>query len=80
MWQLTVYADEGQTEIAATWRFARMKDAAAVLDVKPSALSNYYHQLIRPRGILAFCAISKCGARRRTGGRITVSRKQKCTT
>ena len=79
MWQLTVYADEGQTEIAATWRFARMKDAATVLGVKPSALSNYYHQLIRPRGILAFCAITKCGARRRTCGRITGTRRQKCT-
>ena len=62
MWQLTVYADEGQTEIAATWRFARMKDAAAVLDVKPSALSNYYHQLIRPRGILAEHGVARAGA------------------
>ena len=75
MWLLTLYADTAQTSVAATWRFHRMKDAAAVLGVKLSQLSNTYHELIRKRGILEYCAISKCGERRATCGR----GRQKCS-
>ena len=79
MWQLTLFADREQSEVAATWRFARMKDAAAVLQVKPSRLSNTYHQLIRPRGVLEYCTIAKCAERRPTAGRaLTARRGQKC--
>ena len=71
MWELTLYTGRAHEEIAAHWRFPRMKDAARVLAVKPTQLSNTYHRLIQPRGILAYCTIEKSTrARRATRGRL----------
>tara|TARA_R110000824_G_scaffold136868_2_gene300777 strand:+ start:2300 stop:2512 length:213 start_codon:yes stop_codon:yes gene_type:complete len=44
-------------EIVKIMNFNTMNSMSEVIGEKPSVLSNYFHGLIKPRGILKFCII-----------------------
>lgn len=44
-------------EIIKIMNFDTMNSMSEVIGIKSSVLSNYFHGLIKPRGILKFCII-----------------------
>ena len=46
-----------EKEIIKIMKFDTMNSMAQVMGEKPSVLSNYFHGLIKPRGILKYCII-----------------------
>ena len=48
---------ETDKEIVKIMRFETMNSMSKIIGEKPSVLSNYFHGLIKPRGILRYCII-----------------------
>jgi len=57
IWILYLFTDKQKTEIFKIMEFKSVKDIAYVLNLKPQVISNYFHGLIKPRGILNNCAL-----------------------
>ena len=51
-WVLYLFEDEDKKEIFKIMEFKTIKDLSYVLNIEPSIISNWYHGLINPRGIL----------------------------
>lgn len=56
-WYLYLFEDEDKTEIFKIMKFNTISEMSDVVDIKPNVLSNYFHGLIKPRGILKYCMI-----------------------
>tara|TARA_R100001086_G_scaffold248174_2_gene184368 strand:+ start:1031 stop:1318 length:288 start_codon:yes stop_codon:yes gene_type:complete len=56
-WYLYLFEDESRTEIFKIMKFDTISEMSVVLDIKPAVLSNYFHGLIKPRGVLKYCII-----------------------
>ena len=56
-WYLYLFEDEDKTEIFKIMKFNTISEMSNVVDIKPNVLSNYFHGLIKPRGILKYCMI-----------------------
>ena len=56
-WILYSFTDSNKNEIFKIMEFKSIKDIAYVLDLQPQVISNYFHGLIKPRGILNNCAL-----------------------
>ena len=56
-WYLYLFEDEDRKEIFKIMKFNTISEMSEVLSVKPNILSNYFHGLIKPRGILKYCMI-----------------------
>jgi hypothetical protein len=56
-WYLYLFEDEDRTEIFKIMKFDTISEMSAVLDIKSAVLSNYFHGLIKPRGVLKYCII-----------------------
>lgn len=56
-WILYLFTDNTKQEIFKIMEFKSIKDIAYVLDLQPQVISNYFHGLIKPRGILNNCAL-----------------------
>ena len=56
-WYLYLFEDEDKTEIFKIMKFNTISDMSDVVDIKPNILSNYFHGLIKPRGVLKYCMI-----------------------
>lgn len=56
-WILYLFTDSNKNEIFKIMEFKSIKDIAYVLDLQPQVISNYFHGLIKPRGILNNCAL-----------------------
>ena len=56
-WYLYLFEDEDRTEIFKIMKFDTISEMSIVLDIKPAVLSNYFHGLIKPRGVLKYCII-----------------------
>tara|TARA_R100001244_G_scaffold122955_1_gene92597 strand:+ start:51 stop:254 length:204 start_codon:yes stop_codon:yes gene_type:complete len=56
-WYLYLFEDEEKTEIFKIMKFNTISEMSDVVDIKPNVLSNYFHGLIKPRGILKYCMI-----------------------
>jgi len=48
---------EDKKEIIKTMKFNTINEMSDVLGLKPAVLSNYFHGLIKPRGVLNYCNI-----------------------
>lgn len=48
---------EDKKEIVKTMKFNTINEMSKVMDIKPNVLSNYFHGLIKPRGVLKYCII-----------------------
>ena len=56
-WILYLFTDKNKKEIFKIMEFKSIKDIAYVLNLQPQVISNYFHGLIKPRGILNNCAL-----------------------
>lgn len=54
-----VFADEQRTSVVKVLSFYSVKEMSPVLNLPPQCISNYYHQLIKPRGVLKYVAMFK---------------------
>tara|TARA_R110000751_G_scaffold183541_1_gene290188 strand:+ start:2140 stop:2322 length:183 start_codon:yes stop_codon:yes gene_type:complete len=59
MWVLSVYKDKNKKELLQTLKFGTINEVGEVLELKPQIISNFYHNLIKPRDILEFITLSK---------------------
>jgi len=58
-WLLLIFSDEGHEELVKRMWFERMVDLAFVLDIQTQNVSNFYHGLVKSKGILNYCEIVK---------------------
>tara|TARA_R100000654_G_scaffold45515_2_gene71653 strand:- start:3584 stop:3790 length:207 start_codon:yes stop_codon:yes gene_type:complete len=56
-WVLYLYEDDKKTEIFKIMEFKTIKELSYVINTSPSIISNWYHGLINPRGILKNCVL-----------------------
>lgn len=59
VWYLTIFYDEEKTNVFKSLPFNTIREIAYILNMKPQVVSNYYHKLIRPRGVLKYCNITQ---------------------
>tara|TARA_R110001592_G_scaffold58809_4_gene178034 strand:- start:6086 stop:6298 length:213 start_codon:yes stop_codon:yes gene_type:complete len=48
---------EEKKDIVKTMKFNTINEMSKVMNIKPNVLSNYFHGLIKPRGVLKYCII-----------------------
>jgi len=56
-WVLYLYEDDKKSEIFKIMEFKTIKELSYVIKTEPSIISNWYHGLINPRGILKSCVL-----------------------
>lgn len=56
-WYLYLFESEDRTEIFKIMKFNTMKEMSEVVGLPSNILSNYFHGLIKPRGVLKYCVI-----------------------
>ena len=56
-WVLYLYEDHNKKEILKIMEFKTIKDLSYVVKMEPSIISNWFHGLINPRGILKNCVL-----------------------
>ena len=58
-WLLLIFEDMRHEELVKRMWFERMVDLAFVLDIQTQNVSNFYHGLVKSKGILNYCEIVK---------------------
>ena len=56
-WILYLFTNSEKDEIFKIMEFKSIKHCAYVLSIEPQVISNYFHGLIKPRGILNNCVL-----------------------
>tara|TARA_R110002020_G_scaffold118749_2_gene271248 strand:+ start:1093 stop:1296 length:204 start_codon:yes stop_codon:yes gene_type:complete len=56
-WILYLFENENHSELFKIMEFKTIKDVAFVLGVDACIISNWFHGLIHPRGILKNCVL-----------------------
>ena len=56
-WILYLYDDEEKKQLLKIMEFKTIKELGSVLDMDPQIVSNWFHGLINPRGILKSCLL-----------------------
>ena len=56
-WVLWLFEGEEKKELLKIMEFKTIRDIAYVLDLDPQLISNWFHGLINPRGILKSCVL-----------------------
>ena len=56
-WFLFIFIDEEKTELLKIYKFNKIKDLSYVVGLHHTIVSNYFHNLIKARGILKYCYI-----------------------
>lgn len=51
-WVVYLFTDSTKSDIFKIMEFKTVRDIGYVFNVSPQVVSNYFHGLIRPRGIL----------------------------
>jgi hypothetical protein len=51
-WVVYLFYDDKKKDIFKIMEFKTIKQVAYCLDIDPQTISNYFHGLIKPRGIL----------------------------
>jgi hypothetical protein len=57
IWVVELFTNVDKSHILKVYEFSTIKEIAYVLNVEPTTVSNYYHKLIKPRGLLKFVNI-----------------------
>ena len=52
VWIVEIFTNEEKHTLLKEYAFSTVVEIVYVLDVKPTTISNFYHNLIKPRGIL----------------------------
>ena len=56
-WILYLFESSEKKDLLIIMEFKTIKDVSFVLDVDASVISNWFHGLINPRGILKNCVL-----------------------
>ena len=56
-WVLYLFEDKQKTDLFKIMEFKTIKDVSFVLDIEQQIISNWFHGLINPRGILKNCVL-----------------------
>tara|TARA_R100000654_G_scaffold31724_2_gene56684 strand:+ start:744 stop:950 length:207 start_codon:yes stop_codon:yes gene_type:complete len=56
-WVLYLFEDKDKSDLLKIMEFRTIKDIAFVLDLDQQIISNWFHGLINPRGILKYCVL-----------------------
>ena len=56
-WVLWLFEGEDKKELLKIMEFKTIRDIGYVLDLEPQLISNWFHGLINPRGILKSCVL-----------------------
>ena len=56
-WVLWLFEDDNKKELLKIMEFKTIRDIGFVLDIEPQLISNWFHGLINPRGILKNCVL-----------------------
>ena len=56
-WLVHLYEDTSKTNLLKVMEFQTIKDISYVLNIPSQTISNYFHGLIKPRGILNYCIV-----------------------
>ena len=56
-WVLYLFEDEGKSELFKIMEFKTIKEISYVINLPSTIISNWFHGLINPRGILKNCAL-----------------------
>jgi len=56
-WVLWLFEDEEKSDLLKIMEFKTIRDIGFVLDIEPQLISNWFHGLINPRGILKNCVL-----------------------
>jgi len=56
-WVLYIFDDDNKKEIFKIMEFKTIKELSYVIGVSPTIISNWYHGLINPRGVLKNCTL-----------------------
>ena len=56
-WLVHLYEETDKINLLKIMDFETIKDISYVLGVPSQTISNYFHGLIKPRGILNYCII-----------------------
>ena len=56
-WYVYLYEDKDKKDIFKIMKFDTINEMSKVMNLKPAVLSNYFHGLIKPRGVLKYCII-----------------------
>jgi hypothetical protein len=56
-WVLWLFEDEDKSDLFKIMEFKTIKDIGYVLGLEPQLISNWFHGLINPRGILKNCVL-----------------------
>jgi hypothetical protein len=59
VWILELFSNTEKSQLLKTYTFATIPEVAYVLNMKPSMVYNYYHNLINARGKLQYVTIHK---------------------
>ena len=54
-WILYVFLDKDRTDLLKVMDFNTIKEVSYIVGEPPQTISNYYHQLIKERGLLKYC-------------------------
>ena len=54
IWIVELYDSIEKTNLLKVYEFCTISEIAFVLNIKPSTVSNFYHSLIRSRGVLKY--------------------------
>lgn len=57
VWVVELFTNKAKTQMLKVYEFSTVKEIAYVLNMKPTTVSNFYHQLIHPRGNLEYVTI-----------------------
>ena len=52
-----IFDDIHKTNLLKIMKFNKIKDLSYIVDLSPNEVSNYFHNLIKPRGLLKYCYI-----------------------
>ncbi len=56
-WILYLYENEEKSQLFKIMEFRTIKELSMVLNIEPQIISNWFHGLINPRGILKNCLL-----------------------
>ena len=58
-WTLILYTNPQKTEIFKIIRCESICEMGFYLNLNPNSVSNYFHKLVKPRGVLKLCDITQ---------------------
>tara|TARA_R110002126_G_scaffold18542_2_gene70846 strand:+ start:2825 stop:3040 length:216 start_codon:yes stop_codon:yes gene_type:complete len=59
IWRIEIFTTKEKNELLKTYELTTMNEIAYILNMKSALISNYYHKLIKPRGVLEYINISQ---------------------